>query len=233
MVFLNLFKTASIEQGMRCRKTIFGLKVNPLISGYNKRKLRYLFNAVDLPFIYNKGDIIGYPLSSNKLLLKRLVKKEEEKAMKLLKLRTSLAAAIEKTEKHRDDSYNKRKLTGIHKLLMESHQFLAGKSVSAITTVKEKSHEGEENVVRIVHKQVVKRPVSVKTGTVPSPSGVRRAERQVFKDILTKGMFNDAKETMEKAVKSKTKAKEEKEKVMVNKKELIAAKKAKEADKKI
>ena len=68
-------------------------------------------------------------------------------------------------------------------------------------------NEGEENVVRIVHKQVVKRPVSVKTGTVPSPSGVRRAERQVFKDILTKGMFNDAKETMEKAVKSKTKAK--------------------------
>lgn len=223
MGWLKTFNLKSIEEGLKYRTSKFGFKLDPIIRGYQKRIVRKAFKEVDLPFIYNSTDMIGSPLRVTNVLSSKQLKKEEAYINKLAKLRSSFAAALEKTKKFRQERLNKRKYTGIDRLMLEGHQFLAGKSVGSITVVKEKDEDEQKEQMDISIKMRAssnKKADSANTKGVASPKGASRKERMIAKKFFDRTIFNDKKDLLINTKKVTQKSQVAKETLRMTKKEL-------------
>lgn len=142
MVWLKLFRSTSLERGMRKGKEKIrpikdGVKIfrHPKYDLHDRLKVRWVFNICKIPYYFRKQDILQNPNTPIHKLPKGILNKEKEKITRLVQLRESLSQAIEKTEKYRQERFNKKKLTGLDLQMSQAQVFLAGKNVSSITEI--------------------------------------------------------------------------------------------------
>ena len=204
MVWLNLFKVNSIKEGLKVRKSGYGTTIAPRIAGRNKVMLRGLFNMTNMPFLYNRKDIIGTSMTQYPALNKKILKKEEKRIEKITKLRAGIAQAIVKTDAYKQDMADKRPYKGLDLLFMEAQQYLAGKNVSSITTVIQEEEDQMLEELNTTKKpqgpsapdgrRTTKKPPSNESvhrkGIVSPAKGTSRKYREVLKSYKTFGVFD-------------------------------------------
>ena len=195
MVWLQLFKKQSLEQGMK-RKCIsgVGLSSNERAWGIKDRlKLRWAFNMCNLPFYFRKQSIISNPNSPFHKLPKGILKKEKKYIYKLSQLREGITQALEKTEKFRQERYNKKKLTGLDKQMVDAQIFLAGKNVASITETLSDS-EIIQRMMDNENRRDKKKNVSIHTKGIKSTIDTSRLHREKLKFFTEVGYLGNSKQ---------------------------------------
>ncbi len=203
MVWLRLFKEKTLDAGMKYRKCIpkYLLKEGKTrVRPFNLRdrlQIRWVFNMCKLQFYFRKLDIIANPLSPFHKLPKGILKKEKKALTRICKLREGISIALEKTEKHRQDTFNKKKLTGLDKQMSDAQIFLAGKSVSTVTeqlTASEiiSKFQASEN------RRDKKKMESAHTKGVRSSHDIGRFQREKLKHFADLGYLSLGKEVISK-----------------------------------
>lgn len=202
MGWLQLFKMNSIEQGLKPTFSKFGIRIDPKLNGFNKRRLRYIFNITGIPFPYRNADLIGNPLNPIHTFQNKILKKEEKYINKVIKVRAGIANAIEKTDKYRQEREDKKPPRKLTKMMIDSMPYLAGKSVSAITIVKN-TDEMDEVIIHSPEKRKNNTNASIYTKGV-NDKRVSRKEKELAKFYMEAGIFN-VKESKKNKSASKTK----------------------------
>lgn len=202
MGWLQLFKNKSIEEGLKPTVSKLGLRIDPKINGFNKKRLRYLFNIADIPFPYKKSDLIGNPLNPVHTFQKKILNKEEKYINKVIKVRAGIQNAIDKTDKYRQEREDKKPPKHLARMMIDSMPYLSGKSVSAITIVKN-TDELEETIITTPEKRKSNVNASIYTKGV-NDMRVSRKEKELAKFYMEAGIFN-VKENKKNKGTSKTK----------------------------
>jgi hypothetical protein len=203
MVWLRLFKESSLDAGMKYRKCIpkFLLKEGQVrVRPFNLKdrlRIRWVFNMCKLQFYFRKQDIISNPLSPYHKLPKGILKKEKKSLARICKLREGISQALDKTEKHRQDAFNRKKLTGLDKQMADAQIFLAGKNVATVTEQLTTS-EILNKFMASENRRDKKRMESAHTKGVRSSHDLGRFQREKLKHFADLGYMKLGKEVVSK-----------------------------------
>lgn len=212
MVWLKLFKVPSFEAGHKPGRTVFGLKKDPLFKGYERRKIRFVFNATKLKHFYKKQDIIPNPDNPYHKLPTGTLKHEKKRAYMMSKYRVSIAEALEKTEKYRKDAVAKKKLKGLDLEMQQAYLYLAGKYVSTTITERKTEDDDEDDFKpkKTKQKKVNRRGVSSQMRRKTQDVAVHYKEMGLFGEINDKKKKKKSKEELQKTVMTVKEYKEQK-----------------------
>jgi hypothetical protein len=171
MTWLELFRTKNFKTAFASRRN--GNKhMNPILQAKARRHIRYLFESVNLPFIYREKSIIGGNNMNSPYhnVPKGIAKRETALLKRYAKVRIGLFNSMEKEHKYRQEIVNKRKYTGLCDLLKKVMPFV----------VKQQSNknkgEGGSRKGKLVSESI--------KGVPKAHSSARRSTKEQMKELM-------------------------------------------------